>query len=89
MLLNVINEFSLNVGLSWNGDWLLHKWLIEVNLIHLQLQLFGNLKWEQGRGEYVGPESIVVNKTKNIILSMLIFVGALIIMVDYVFGFQA
>lgn len=44
MLFNVFNELRLDVRLSWNGDGLLHEWLIEVNFIDLQLHLLGNLK---------------------------------------------
>ena len=44
MLFNEVNKLGLDVWLSWNGDGLLHEWLIEIHLVHLQLQLLGDLK---------------------------------------------
>lgn len=51
MLFNVLNKLRLNVGLSWNGDGLLHERLIEINFVHLQLQLFGNLKQKRWKSQ--------------------------------------
>lgn len=44
VLFNVLNQLRLDVWLSWNSDGLLHEWLIEVNFIYLQFQLFGDLE---------------------------------------------
>merc|ERR1712002_990518 len=43
MLFNEFNKLGLSVGLSRNGDGFLHEWLVEINSIHLQLQLLGDL----------------------------------------------
>lgn len=44
VLFNVFNKLRLDVRFPWNGDGLLHEWLIEINFIDLQLQLLSNLK---------------------------------------------
>lgn len=44
VLFNVIDELGLDVGLSWNGDGLLHEGFVEVHFVHLHLQLRGDLE---------------------------------------------
>merc|ERR1719348_2298968 len=48
VLLNVVYNFSLSVGLSWNGVRLFHERLVEVNFIQPELQFLGDLSVEGG-----------------------------------------
>ena len=51
VLLDVIHQLRLDVGFPWDGDGVLHERLVEIHLVHLQLQLLGDLKSRESRGE--------------------------------------